>query len=287
MRAFSLGVIVSTAVHIGAIAVLMALSPPVQDAPIDVVEVDFTHMDRPFKDSSPSKPLLGTIPKRRTIQRDGKHSRQTIKMDRMTREIPETAPDKGQAKPPVLPIQVATPADRSEACVPATSETRGEAVRSALSIAQAEAASGGAVAAFGGHSGSDASLPERGISDGNRVESASMTNREGLAEGGENYRYIRDAILKNLRYPERARRLGLEGKVLLSFVVLEDGTTSEIKVLDGSRHRILDESAREAVAETRIARKVPYRVAVRLPVTFRLHRMKDQELREPSLADRS
>jgi TonB family protein len=103
-----------------------------------------------------------------------------------------------------------------------------------------------------------------------------MTNREGLAEGSENYRYIRDAILKNLRYPERARRLGLEGKVLLSFVVLEDGTTSEIKVLDGSRHRILDESAREAVAETRIARKVPYRVVVRLPVTFRLHRMKDR-----------
>ncbi|MCE5281382.1 MAG: TonB family protein [Deltaproteobacteria bacterium] len=287
MRAFSLGVIVSTAVHIGAIAVLMALSPPVQDAPIDVVEVDFSHMDRPFKDSSPSKPLLGTIPKRRTIQRDGKHSRQTIKMDRMTREIPETAPDKGQAKPPVLPIQVATPADRSEACVPATAETRGEAVRSALSIAQSEAASGGAAAAFGGHPGSDAPLPARGISDGNRVESASMTNREGLAEGSENYRYIRDAILKNLRYPERARRLGLEGKVLLSFVVLEDGTTSEIKVLDGSRHRILDESARDAVAETRIARKVPYRVVVRLPVTFRLHGAKDHELGESSLADRS
>jgi protein TonB len=93
---------------------------------------------------------------------------------------------------------------------------------------------------------------------------------DSLVAGGKDYKYIRDAIMKNIRYPDRARRLGFEGKVLLSFIVLENGTTTEITVISSSGHRILDESAKEAVAATHIARKMPYRVVVRLPVTFRL-----------------
>ena len=76
--------------------------------------------------------------------------------------------------------------------------------------------------------------------------------------------------MKNVKYPERARRLGFEGKVLLSFIVLENGTTKEIKVIKSSGHRLLDESAKEAVAVTRITRKTPHRVVVSLPIMFRL-----------------
>jgi len=58
--------------------------------------------------------------------------------------------------------------------------------------------------------------------------------------------------------------------VLLSFIVLENGTTKEIKVMQSSGHALLDKSAKEAVALTRISRRTPYRVAVSLPITFRL-----------------
>ena len=93
---------------------------------------------------------------------------------------------------------------------------------------------------------------------------------EGLAEGGRDYNYIRDAITKNIRYPDEAVMLGIEGKVLLSFIVLEDGTMSRIKVISGSGFRLLDESAKEAVAITRINRKVPYRAVIHLPITYKL-----------------
>ena len=91
-----------------------------------------------------------------------------------------------------------------------------------------------------------------------------------MAAGSKDYNYIRDAVIKNVKYPERARRLGLEGKVILSFIVLENGTTKEIKVINSSGHLLLDESAKEAVAMTRIARRGPYRVVVNLPIMFRL-----------------
>lgn len=93
---------------------------------------------------------------------------------------------------------------------------------------------------------------------------------KGLGGGSENYSYIRDAIMKNIKYPDRARRLGIEGKVMLSFTVLENGMIREVRVIDSSGYRILDESAKDAAAETRIARKMPHRIVVRLPIAYRL-----------------
>jgi protein TonB len=49
--------------------------------------------------------------------------------------------------------------------------------------------------------------------------------------GGINsfYQYLKD----NVRYPAVARRTGVEGKVLVQFVVGKDGSISEVKVLRG------------------------------------------------------
>ncbi|OPY66170.1 MAG: Gram-negative bacterial tonB protein [Syntrophorhabdus sp. PtaU1.Bin050] len=92
----------------------------------------------------------------------------------------------------------------------------------------------------------------------------------GLLQQGKDFNYIRDTIIKNVRYPEKARRIGAEGKVLLSFVVLENGSTGDVKVLKGSGFSLLDESAKEAVVRTTIQRKVPYRVVVVLPIVYEL-----------------
>lgn len=88
---------------------------------------------------------------------------------------------------------------------------------------------------------------------------------------GKDYTYIRDAVMKNIKYPEQAKRMGIEGKTLLSFIVLEDGTTSMITVLKSSGHSLLDESAKTAISRTIVPRKVTHRVVVHLPVAYKLH----------------
>jgi TonB family protein len=48
-------------------------------------------------------------------------------------------------------------------------------------------------------------------------------------------------------YPYQARRRGVEGEVLLSFVITESGTVSHLRVLRSSPEGVFDESARQAV----------------------------------------
>lgn len=92
----------------------------------------------------------------------------------------------------------------------------------------------------------------------------------GGLHGGNDYHYIREMVMKNVRYPEKARRMGQEGRVVLSFIVLENGTTGDIRIINSCGVKLLDESAREGVMNTVIHKKVPYRVMVTLPITYRL-----------------
>jgi protein TonB len=95
-------------------------------------------------------------------------------------------------------------------------------------------------------------------------------NGGGTLQGGKDFSAIRDAIMRNIRYPERARKMGFEGRVLLSFVVMEDGSTARIRVVQGSGFGLLDEDAKRAVAKTRIVRGVPGSTPVLLPVVYSL-----------------
>jgi len=49
-------------------------------------------------------------------------------------------------------------------------------------------------------------------------------------------------LKENLKYPDVARRMGVEGNVVIEFVIGEDGKTSDIKVLE-SLHRLCDNEA--------------------------------------------
>lgn len=59
----------------------------------------------------------------------------------------------------------------------------------------------------------------------------SVVEEKALPKGGMQgwAEYLRD----NLRYPEEARRLGIEGKVYTQFVVGKDGSISNIEVFKG------------------------------------------------------
>lgn len=141
------------------------------------------------------------------------------------------------------------------------------------SDARGEMIVNGIPATYAGSSGSSRLLVSHGgTADdiGGGSGQGSGGGGKGLGGGSEDYSYIRDAIMKNIKYPDRARRLGFEGRVMLSFMVLENGTIREVRVIDSSGYRILDESAKDAAAETRIARKMPHRIVVKLPVTYKL-----------------
>jgi periplasmic protein TonB len=83
-------------------------------------------------------------------------------------------------------------------------------------------------------------------------------------------RRMRDEIMKNVTYPERARRMGWEGRVILSFMVYEDGSVHDERILQSSGVSMLDEAAREALRKSVLKSQVGKRVHVVLPIEYRL-----------------
>lgn len=99
-------------------------------------------------------------------------------------------------------------------------------------------------------------------------------NLNYLGSGGtdeRNFSFVRETILHSIRYPERARRMGWEGKVILSFTVIENGDILDVKIVQGSGFSLLDENARDTVTRINLKRKIPFRLYVLLPVEYRLH----------------
>jgi len=90
--------------------------------------------------------------------------------------------------------------------------------------------------------------------------------------GGMNklMKYLQD----NLKYPVRAKELGIQGKVYLSFVVEKDGSVTDVALLRGIGGGC-DEEAIRAVKNMPKwipgkQRNIPVRVRFNLPVNFKL-----------------
>ena len=77
-------------------------------------------------------------------------------------------------------------------------------------------------------------------------------------------------------YPQRARRLGLEGEVLIRTRVLTNGESDQLVLERSSGHELLDQAALEAVRKWRFlpARRGDEQIVswVEIPVRFRLER---------------
>lgn len=77
---------------------------------------------------------------------------------------------------------------------------------------------------------------------------------------------LRDRIEELKRYPPMARMNNWQGKVVLKFVVREDGTVENLEVVQSSGHAVLDEAAMETI---RRASPLPLKHALGKPrVTF-------------------
>jgi TonB family protein len=81
------------------------------------------------------------------------------------------------------------------------------------------------------------------------------------------------AFYEALRYPEMARRAGIEGRVVIQFVVDEDGSVSNPRVLRGIGGGA-DEAAIEAITQMKFSpgmqKGQPVKVRLTQPVVFRL-----------------
>jgi TonB family protein len=110
-----------------------------------------------------------------------------------------------------------------------------------------------------------------GSAGGGHGDGNGRTIRYGAGGPDERtFHYIREGIIKNVKYPEKARRKGLAGKILLSFTVSGDGLTRDVKIISSSGFAELDNSAREAVLRTIFSQKIPYKLFVILPIEYRL-----------------
>ena len=78
----------------------------------------------------------------------------------------------------------------------------------------------------------------------------------------------------NMKYPEEAKELGVQGKVFVTFVVEVDGSITDVKVLRGIGSGCDDEAVRVVKSMPKWVpgkqRGVPVRVQFNLPINFKL-----------------
>ena len=86
----------------------------------------------------------------------------------------------------------------------------------------------------------------------------------------EHFTYIRDRIVKHLSYPAVARRMGWSGRVVLSFVVAEDGSILSLQVRNSSGYPALDQCAVDTVKSVAPFPRPPVAAEIVMPVHFRL-----------------
>ncbi|GBD92801.1 gram-negative bacterial tonB protein [bacterium BMS3Abin05] len=82
------------------------------------------------------------------------------------------------------------------------------------------------------------------------------------------------AIQKNLKYPEIARKAGVEGTVIIQVLIDEKGRVIKTKVLKSLGNNGCDQAAIAAIVKTRwkpaMQRDKPVKVWVSIPVIFKL-----------------
>lgn len=90
--------------------------------------------------------------------------------------------------------------------------------------------------------------------------------------GGEEslFQYIKD----NVKYPDKANRKGIEGRVVVNFIIDKDGNVTKPKVLSGIGYGCDEEALRVVAAMPKwtpgTQRGKPIAVAYNLPVRFKL-----------------
>ena len=98
----------------------------------------------------------------------------------------------------------------------------------------------------------------------------SPAGTSGAGSPAGDFAWIRDAIQRAIAYPPAARRMGWEGKVVVAFLLLPDGSVRDVRVVQGSGHAALDRGAVDAVRSASPFPRSPVEAEVITPVVYRL-----------------
>jgi periplasmic protein TonB len=86
----------------------------------------------------------------------------------------------------------------------------------------------------------------------------------------EEFSYIRKIIVSNIIYPQNAQYRRQEGTLLLSFVIMLDGSVSDIKIVKSSGYDLLDKNAISTIKKSAPFPKPPFLAELKMPVTYKL-----------------
>ena len=112
------------------------------------------------------------------------------------------------------------------------------------------------------------SMSDAGMTVTDSQNTAELSKRRYLRQ---HFLYIRDLILAKLRYPDMARRMGWSGQVRVGFVVQEDGSATDVRVISSSGCELLDQSAVETVKQVSPFPSPPVRTDIVMPIVYRLN----------------
>ena len=86
----------------------------------------------------------------------------------------------------------------------------------------------------------------------------------------EHFLYIKESVQKKIAYPRMARKMGWQGRVLISFVICKDGSVKNIRIVESSGFKALDKNAVEAIQKEAPFPKPPVSAEIIIPVTYKL-----------------
>ena len=85
----------------------------------------------------------------------------------------------------------------------------------------------------------------------------------------KNLLLIKNQIQKNVKYSKRARKLNIQGEVIVQFCILKNGSITDIKALNG--HKLLKKSTIEAIHKASSSfPRVSENITIRLPINYKL-----------------
>lgn len=108
--------------------------------------------------------------------------------------------------------------------------------------------------------------------DGKEEEFIILENQPAPKDGLNSFFHY---IQENLTYPEQAKKMGIEGKVFVQFIVEKDGELTEVKAVKGIGAGC-DEEAVRVINETQAwnpatVADMPVKTRMILPITFKLN----------------
>ena len=213
--------------------VVVALSGPPKSAPL---VVDLTLLPPAGIDRHPTPPVFAAAKPAR---------------DRERSVVPERPALPVLPDPPALPVlpAVANPTGVTGAAIPSGPEANG--------IAPASTHPPAAASPTTAH-------------DPVQAGAGSPPGKPDARSPAADFAWVRDAIQNAIAYPATARRMGWEGKVVVAFHLLPDGSIRDVRVVQGSGHAALDRGAIDAVRNASPFPRSPVEAEVITPVVYRL-----------------